>query len=272
MHHPVFLHYVYYRCTKSRLPRCRQKYISEQTLEEQIDAFLSRITISEKFKQWAVKYLHELHLQEYHASKEVLKTQQKAHEECLRRLENLIRLRTSANNVNGSMISDEEYGIQRQQLLKEKAALESVLQSSDPQQNSSLRLSEEAFIMAETARERFTKGDHLVKKEILLAVALNLSLRDKKLSFEAKKPFVLLEGALRECHCNMQTFEPENHETPQGSNCRPLSENPFRCASPDDVRTCCSTRAGEAVAQIYHFYRDSGKDAAQHITTENQSP
>jgi hypothetical protein len=56
-----FLRYTYYHCTKRKHPECSQECLSDTELEQQIDQYLAHIQISEKFKEWAVKYLHELH-------------------------------------------------------------------------------------------------------------------------------------------------------------------------------------------------------------------
>ena len=127
MANPLFLHYTYYRCSKSKLPRCSQKSISAQELEKQIDQLLARIQISPRFKEWAIKYLHELHEKESASRNEIIETQQKAYKECLRRIDNMVKLKTSGGNTDGSLLSDEEYGRQRSDLLKEKAALEELL-------------------------------------------------------------------------------------------------------------------------------------------------
>lgn len=43
----------------------------------------------------------------------VRSSQHKAHQACLKRLENLLELKTSHRNVNGELISEEEYGRER---------------------------------------------------------------------------------------------------------------------------------------------------------------
>jgi hypothetical protein len=50
---PLFLHYTYYHCGKSKNRDCPQKSVSREELEKQIAEYLSRIEISGKFKEWA---------------------------------------------------------------------------------------------------------------------------------------------------------------------------------------------------------------------------
>jgi len=53
--------YTYYHCSKRLNKRCSQKSIEVSALEGQIDFLLSQIEIPESFKEWAIKYLNELH-------------------------------------------------------------------------------------------------------------------------------------------------------------------------------------------------------------------
>src|ERR1039458_6271029 len=121
----------------------------------------------------------------------------------------MVRLKTSGGNTDGSLLSDEEYGRQRGDLLKEKAALEELLADAGHRVLQWLTLSEKTFEFASTARERFAKGDHMAKKAILAAVASNLILKDKKLCVEAKKPFLILESSLLGSETKTDAFEPE---------------------------------------------------------------
>ena len=254
MANPLFLHYTYYRCSKSKMPRCSQKSVSAQEAEKQIDQLLARIQISPRFKEWAIKYLHELHEKESAARNDIIQAQQKAYTECLRRIDNMVRLKTSAGNTDGSLLSDEEYGRQRGELLKEKAALEELLNDAGHRVEQWLKLSEGTFEFACTARERFAKGDHLTKKEILMAVSLNLSLKDKKLCIEARKPFLILETSMLGCETKIEAFEPEKTVLSQrrkGGNC---PHRPTLCASRDDVRTY-GPKYKKSVRSVYHYFR-----------------
>jgi hypothetical protein len=130
MRSPQFRHYVYYHCTRSQNPDCPEKSISLKQLESQIGEFLGRIEISECFKTWAIKYLRELHEKESAATHSIIEAQQKAYRECLSRLDSLIRLQTAPGNANGGLLSEEEYGRQRNDLLKEKTSLEALLRDA----------------------------------------------------------------------------------------------------------------------------------------------
>jgi site-specific DNA recombinase len=218
MDKPHFLHYTYYHCGKSKNPSCSQKCVRAEQLEEQIDHYFSRIQISERFKDWAIRHLHVLHEKETAFRDDVIKTQQKAYQGCVQRMDNLVTLKTSPHNADGCLLSDEEYGRQRVELLKEKAALEEMLRGAGHLVKQCLELSEKSFDFASTARDRFTKGDCAVKKEILATLGSNLVLKDKMLSIQAPEPFFILDDVLNRDERGNQLIEPTNMGLLQGRN------------------------------------------------------
>ena len=98
MNKPTILHYLYYHCTKRRNPECTQGSIEVKELEKQVDQYLSQIQISERFKNWAIKYLKEENEEEIASRKKILSSQRKAYENCLRKLDNLFQLKISPLN------------------------------------------------------------------------------------------------------------------------------------------------------------------------------
>lgn len=216
MENPAIRHYTYYHCTKRKEPSCTQGSIEAKSLEIQIEDFLSRIQISERFKNWAIKYLHELHKQESIARTEIDKSQKTAYHACEKRLDNLIRLKTSPDNADGSLLSDAEYGKQRFELLKRKSQLDELSRSSSRESEICLSLAEKTFEFACAARSRFVSGDAKTKKQILSAVGSNLTLKGKKLFIEATKPFYTLEESLSGPSPQNYRFEPGKSGSTKG--------------------------------------------------------
>jgi DNA invertase Pin-like site-specific DNA recombinase len=253
---PVFLHYTYYHCANR--PSCRQRCLSGAELEKQIAERLARISISKKFKAWAVRYLHELHAQETASRADILQSQQKALQECQAQIDSLLNLKTSPANKDGSLLSDAEYAQRRGRLLKEKAALEKLLDGAGPEQP--LTLSVQAFEFACAVRERFTKGDATTKKQILTTMSSNLTLKGKKLCIEARKPFVLLEGELSSDQPLISPIEPETVVSASGRKTPSVFLRPYLLGDLDDVRAY-GMKAERAAALIYaHFKREFGFD------------
>jgi hypothetical protein len=237
MENPTILKYAYYHCTKRKNPRCTQGSIEVKELERQIDEYLSRIHISERFKNWAIKYSKEENNKEI-ASREIIQSsQRKAYDNCLKKLDNLFQLKISPLNTDGSLLSDEEYSKQKAELLKEKVRLQEVLNDKGGRVKRWLEMVEETFDFACHARYWFVNGTPEEKGQVLQNLGSNLSLKDKKLFILMKKVFVFIENAAQRVPEVKPMFEPQKY----GLNERKIEE--FYCKSPillaalEDVRT-----------------------------------
>ena len=256
MANPKFLKYTYYHCSKSGRPVCSQKYVSELELERQINDGLARICISRQFKDWAIKYLHELSANESASQVEIVRSQQKAYQDCIQELDNLVRLKVAAGNADGSRLSDEEYGQRRIELLKLKQGLEELLNNAGQRKEQQLKLAEQTFEFACVVQERFVNGDPEAKKVILTTMSSNLILKDKKLLFEARKPFFILGNVLCPQMPTTLPIEPENTKATHGQFIPSLFLRPQMRGQGDDVRTSLR-KARHAVALIYaHFKKE----------------
>jgi hypothetical protein len=143
-------------------------------------------------------------------------------------------------------------------LLKEKAALEELLTDAGKQVEQTVRLSEKVFEFACTVQDRFAKGDSKTKKEILATIGSNLTLKDKKLNIEARKPFFILENPSSLEVTIISPIEPEITKAAQGRNVPSLFMRPLVRGQRDDVRTF-ERKAERAAALIYaHFQKEFG--------------
>jgi len=228
--------------------------VSGKELEKQIDEYLARVSISEKFKDWAIKYLHEWQKLESTTRNDIIQAQQKAYQDCVRRIDNLVKLKTSPGNNDHSLLSDEEYGRQRVELLKEKSALEELLRDAGHRVERWVNLSEQVFEFACTARARFAKGDAKTKKEILAAIGSNLTLKDKKLCIEARKPFFILEKSMPADKPRNGSIEPENTGLLYEQKRARAFHRPKGLGDVDDVRTY-GRRFKKLVKEIYTFFQ-----------------
>jgi DNA invertase Pin-like site-specific DNA recombinase len=254
MTNPLFLHYTYYHCTQQISSKCTQKNLSEKEMEGQIDEFLARIQISKEFKTWAISYLHELHEKEIKSRNDIVRTQQKAFTECLHRIDNLVRLKTGQGNADGSLLSDEEYSQQRMALLKEKQMLEEQLSDTGHRVEQWMKLAEETFEFAYTARNRFANGDPKTKKAILIAIGSNLTLSDKKLRIKAKKPFFIIAQSKKGSEDKNGAIEPKMLGSVEPQECPSTTKNPDVLADLDNT-LALQHRNQYVVKAIYAFWK-----------------
>ena len=196
MVNPKFLHYTYYHCSKSRRPACSAE-MRERTgkLKTRSMSNLRASAFPRNSRNGPSNTCVNCTKKRRHHCSEIIQSQQKAYQECVQEIDNLVKLKTSSGNADGSQLSDEEYGQRRGATAQdEKDSLEELLNDAGHRVEQQLKLSEQTFEFACTVQERFAKGDPKTKKEILTTIGSNLILKDKKLLIEARKPFFILEN------------------------------------------------------------------------------
>ena len=82
---------------------------------------LSQITIPESFKQWAIMYLNELHESESTDQQAVNGSLDEAYADCLTHISNLVKLKISPMNTDGSVLSDTDFEKQMKELKKRES-------------------------------------------------------------------------------------------------------------------------------------------------------
>ncbi|MDA1191867.1 MAG: hypothetical protein O3A46_09330, partial [Candidatus Poribacteria bacterium] len=232
MRNPAIRQYTYYRCTKKKEDVvCSQKAVSKTKLEEQVDKFLSRIEIDERYVEWAIKRLRAVHKRESKSRTGELRKQQSALHATTRKLDALMEMRLSGE------ITEDEYRRKKGELLREKSCTEESLSDTDGRQRKWLDACERTFRFASLARRAFAEGDSGRKREILTTLGSNLTLSDGKLRIQAHKPFSLIAASLKSDPAARRGFEPAKNRSIE----RKIgSENPLRPSwlpGSDEVRT-----------------------------------
>ncbi len=182
-------HYLYYHCTKRSKTPCHEKSIEEHELWRQVDFALSKLEISERFKNWAIRYLHEYRSDEAKASEEILEGKQKELLSVNRQLDALVLKYTAPENETGELISTEEYKALKGNLAKRKVDLEQELNHRAAEKNHWIELTERTFNFAKYARYHFAHGDREMRRSIFAALGSYLYLKDQKINIELHYPF-----------------------------------------------------------------------------------
>jgi len=187
---------------------CSQGHVSLEKLEEKIDQVLQKYEISEKFKDWAVEYLNELNDKETNDRELVRSNVKKLYDDCVKKLDNLLKLKISTQNINGSSISEEEYIAQRKYLLQEKEALMQNMNGTDQRIDRWHELSVKTFNFVCYARYWFANGDLKTKTQILAALGSNLTINNKDILIDGQKHFFLVEKGKKDLGILAKKFEP----------------------------------------------------------------
>jgi DNA invertase Pin-like site-specific DNA recombinase/predicted metal-binding protein len=182
-------HYVYYRCTKRKDPHCPEKTIELKEFNRQVDEVIAGINISEKFKGWAIKYLHEIRKDEAASQDVVLANKQKQLRAVVSQLESLLLRYTAPENANGTFISSEEYQSAKSGLVRQKAELENDLAAHGKKIEEWVELSERTFNFVRYARVWFAKGDLEARRAIFACLGSHLVLSGQKVAINLHPVF-----------------------------------------------------------------------------------
>lgn len=170
--------YVHYYCTrKSDARPCNQRvYTSLENLESQIDNELKKYTIIPEFKKLAIDILKRNHKLETTDRRAIHKSLENQRSNLQTRLDSLV------DKLTDGVLSDEEYGQQRDRLKRMMSEIDLKLRDNEQQADNWIELCEKAFDFATYARIRFKNGDLQTKRDILTTLGQNLVLEDQKLT------------------------------------------------------------------------------------------
>ncbi len=209
MKKPTILHYVYYGCARKVNADCpERKFVEINNLEQQIDDELKQYEIPEEFKNWAIKYLNEIHDDEEIRQKLITENILKRLTSVKSQLNQLLKTKISPENLDETLISEEEYLGQRKDLLEQRESLEEQLKEADQVQDEYMELTEKTFNFATYARYWFKEGDSDAKTLILKSLGYNLTLQGKKINFPIQKPFFLVRKSYEDLTAQMAKEEP----------------------------------------------------------------
>ncbi len=181
--------YVYYHCTKKKNPDCLERSIEVKELEQQIDEVLGNITISETFKDWAIKYLHEVRKEEAVTQQIAFQNQQSELAKVSEQIRALLLEYIAPRNKDKKLISEAEYEVAKTGLQLQKDSLERDLQGQGKRLEQWVELSERTFNFAHYARMWFQNGDKDTQRAILACLGSNLIVNDGKVNIELRPTF-----------------------------------------------------------------------------------
>lgn len=200
--------YVYYRCTKKKDKNCPEKTIELKEFNRQVDAMIQKLTISEKFKDWAIKHLYFLRKEEAASYKTLLQDKQKQLVTITEQLDGLLFKYASPENRDGEYINAQEYSRMKSALLKEKSRLKDELNAQGKEKEEWLEMSERTFNFARYAGIWFAKGDDSIRRAIFACLGSNLVLTNQTVDITLRKPFEMIFTRVPEAQREFARLEP----------------------------------------------------------------
>lgn len=184
--------YVYYHCTRiHRTPPCTEPSIEGRELDRQINAFLKRVRLPESTAKWFSEELGNVGGALIDAGQVVVRKLSKRVADIKKQLDNLTDLRVR------EMVGDEEFTDKRLALRRELGVAEEQA-SEAANRPATFEPVEILQILLSRASSWIARADAHVKRELLQILCSNPTIRDKRVSFSARKPFVEL-GQLAYC-------------------------------------------------------------------------
>jgi len=180
--------YSFYHCSKRRKDyKCQQKHwIREEELARQIEEEVNKYSILPEFKEWAFEVIRGRHENEVKDRERIYETRHKTYTETQRELDNLINMRAR------DLINDDQF-LERKRILEiELKRSKQNLRDTEQRAHDWVQVMERAINFAADARQSFIHGDTEKKREILLTLGSNQTLKDGKFSIEADKTLVAI--------------------------------------------------------------------------------
>ncbi len=217
--------------------KCQQKPISHEELKWQISEALKKITFPESYLNFALDILNRENEVEVANRNIRIKNQQKELEKCLERIDNLIKLFISPDNVSRELLSDEEFKNQKSALLKEKANIQNELKNLDERVNDWIDLTERTFKFATYAPFWFATGDYEIKAGVLRALGSDFVLKDRKLQFSLGKQFQIIQNGLEKIKVEYPMLEPSNFSIEKAKTAPSRAVSDIVSQTVEEVRT-----------------------------------
>lgn len=193
--------YKYARCTRQKKTGgCNEPITPLHEVEKQIVDYLNRIKVSPNLHQWAINQLNKVNENEIGSRETEKKAIIKAHENCQNRLDNLLRLKISPENSNGELLNNEEFKAQKQSIIKEREGFAQRISQFDARADKWMIMMADAFNTASCATKTFEHGSVQEKKVLLAKIGANFILKNKKLTIEAKNPYITFAKYLPMSH------------------------------------------------------------------------
>jgi len=209
--------YTFYYCShrKKGTENCSQRvFISLRDMEDMIKAEISKYTISEKFRDWALKILEEEHSEEVKERELIYKMQLNDIEASQKELDNLITMRMR------ELINDEQYSSRKNELTDKIAILKQKITETESRALNWLQYTEQTFNFAQVAKTKFEDPETTVdeKKSIFTALGWNYIVKDQKLFISANGWLEPIEKKRKTVEEEISRLELENNQSPQRKN------------------------------------------------------
>ncbi len=198
-------YYTYYHCTRRKQDYdCQQrKHMPEVQLEEKIELEVEKYAILPQFYQWAMETINENKGKNTEQDAKIGEMRSETAADLEKQLQNLTQLRLR------ELISDDEFSKERGKLTGQIAKLKEQSRSEETNARQKDLAVQRVFSYAAYAHIALLKGDPQTKREILVALGSNRTVKDEKLFIQAHPWFVPLKKDYPRIEREYRALEPQ---------------------------------------------------------------
>ena len=210
--------FAYYRCSKKNKDenkKCNQGYLAVDKLEEQVADELSYLELHKRFANWAFEALEEVKQEDHIVTKDSFEALQNALEGVNKRINNLVALKISPDNTDGTLLSDEEFGDRKRALMMEKEKISNDLANIDPNVTEWAEIARESFDFGLAAKRGFEKGPSLNKQVIFKGVGSNPILLNQEVQFQLQYVFYKYKEGIKRTKEKTGPLDPNSSPSEQ---------------------------------------------------------
>ncbi len=193
--------YTHYHCTKKR-GTCGQSAIQIDKLEEQYKKLLASIEIPESFHEWAIAEIKEDQAKYVAERGQSTVVARANYDGIVKKIDSLVD-----KYIEGKM-AEELYNRKLAEYEAEKKTCNALLNAIDNRMDERIKELDEDLGFAVSAYKRFSKGDEHERREIMLHLGSNLSLFNKVLGVELRRPLKQVQNLAEELKPAIEMFEP----------------------------------------------------------------
>ncbi len=207
MNDPLYLHYIYYHCTKKKNPDCTEGSVPEVYIDGYLSTYYKEhLQISESLSKWCIENMEQLGTSDHQNVLEKKATLEKTLIQKEKEQKELTLMKAR------NLLDDNEFLSLKGTMVDEINTLRKEVQGLghiDPQR---LGKAQRAFNLAVGVGKIFENGTTEAKKETLSEIGSNLTLKEKKLSVSNTNLYSLIIKTLLQAKTKNPRFEPDKIE------------------------------------------------------------
>jgi hypothetical protein len=233
MENPLYLHYIYYHCTKKRDASCPERSVCEEDIDDyMIEKVENELEVSPALSEWCIQNLDRLAQEDRKNDYERKANWERELARKEKESDELVRMR-----MKELINDDQEFLKHKDALENDKRRIKQILASIEGGNLAVIDEAKKAFSLIVGLTEVFRHGTFDEKQEALSALGSNLTLKSKTLSVFNKELFSVIAKGLLEAKSKNREFEPRKCEADKDETGTFVSVRPALCRMLNEVRT-----------------------------------